>query len=155
RNLIRPRNGSARLRRIGGTPRGVVRRGTGARPVRPHGKDAMMLPSPARSRQLLLGAAVVSLLALLWSYWTTLAEMAQTWSSKPQYSHGFLVPLFAGVLLWLRRDRLQLDDIRLGWWGLPLVAIAVALRLYGTYYHYAYYDAVSFVVCLAGVWLMV
>src|SRR5947209_10834208 len=115
----------------------------------------MYLPIPAHSRPFLLGASLVSLLALVWSYWTTLAEMAQTWSSKPQYSHGFLVPLFAGVLLWLRRDRLRPDDFRPGWWGLPLVAAAVALRLYGTYYHYAYYDAVSFVLCLAGVWLMV
>src|SRR5947209_13498152 len=114
----------------------------------------MYLPIPAHSRPFLLGASLVSLLALVWSYWTTLAEMAQTWSSKPQYSHGFLVPLFAGVLLWLRRDRLRPDDFRPGWWGLPLVAAAVVLRLYGTYYHYAYYDAVSFVLSLAGVGLM-
>jgi exosortase len=115
----------------------------------------MMLPSPARSRQLLLGAALGSLLALVWSYWTTLAEMAQTWSREPQYSHGFLVPMFAGVLLWLRRERFRPDDFQPGWWGLPLVAVAVVLRLYGTWYHYTYFDAVSFVLCLAGVWLMV
>ena len=114
-----------------------------------------MSPNPARSRQFVLAAALVAFFALVWSYWTTLVEMAQTWSREPQYSHGFLVPLFAGVLLWLRRERFQADDFRPAWWGLPLIVAAVGLRLYGAYYHYIYYDAVSFVLCLAGVWLMV
>src|SRR5438132_1102542 len=114
-----------------------------------------MMSSPARSRQLLLTAALVSLLALVWSYWTTLAEMAQTWSTKAQYSHGFLVPIFAGFLLWLRRERFQPDEFRSSWWGLPLILAAVGMRFYGTWYYYVFYDAVSFVVCVAGLTLMI
>jgi len=115
----------------------------------------MMLPSPARSRRPFLATALVSLLALVWSYWTTLTEMAQTWSSKPQYSHGFLVPIFAGVLLWLRRERFRADDFRPAWWGLLLILAAVGLRFYGTWYYYVWYDGVSFVLCVAGVCLAV
>src|SRR4051812_15897140 len=32
--------------------------------------------------------------SLLWAYWPTLGRMAQTWSTDPRYSHGYLVPLF-------------------------------------------------------------
>jgi len=42
------------------------------------------------------------LVALLWSYWNSLTETAVYWEG-PQYSHGFLVPLFTVLLLWLRR----------------------------------------------------
>lgn len=44
----------------------------------------------------------VLLMALLWSYWNSLTETAVYWEG-PQYSHGFLVPVFTVLLLWLRR----------------------------------------------------
>lgn len=44
----------------------------------------------------------VLLVVLLWSYWNSLSETAVYWQG-PQYSHGFLVPLFTVFLLWLRR----------------------------------------------------
>ncbi|MEN6498617.1 MAG: exosortase/archaeosortase family protein [Thermoguttaceae bacterium] len=42
------------------------------------------------------------LVVLLWSYWNSLTETAVYWEG-PQYSHGFLVPVFTVLLLWLRR----------------------------------------------------
>ena len=39
---------------------------------------------------------------LAWAFWPTLVELVQTWNGNPQYSHGYLVPVFAVVLLWLR-----------------------------------------------------
>src|SRR4051794_32701980 len=41
------------------------------------------------------------------SHWATLVNMAERWSSDPQYSHGFIVPVFALVVLWSRRERLK------------------------------------------------
>lgn len=46
-----------------------------------------------------LGGLIV---VLLWSYWNALTEASVYWQG-PQYSHGFLVPLFTVLLLWLRR----------------------------------------------------
>ena len=40
---------------------------------------------------------------LIWVHWNTLVDTAGLWDN-PKYSHGYLVPLFAGVLLFLRRD---------------------------------------------------
>jgi exosortase len=50
---------------------------------------------------LLILIAAVEL--LIWAHWNSLLETASWWDN-PKYSHGYLVPLFAGVLLYLRRD---------------------------------------------------
>lgn len=110
-------------------------------------------------RQLLhpfvLACLFVPAACLLWAYWTTLGDITFRWNHDPQYSHGYLVPVFAVALLWLRRRRLPELPLRPSMWGLSLVAVAVALRLGGTYYHFAWFDAVSFVVCVTGVVLAV
>src|SRR5262245_59321585 len=100
-----------------------------------------VVESNRRLRPALLGLAAAAA-CVVWAYWTTFAELAQRWGSDPQYSHGYLVPLFAGALLWLRRDLLP-PAPAYSWWGLLLVAGGVALRLFGTYYHYVWFDALS------------
>jgi exosortase len=91
---------------------------------------------------------------LLWSYWPALAAMAGRWTGDPQYSHGYLVPVFALVLLWLRRDRLDLAACRTCWWGVPLLLFACVLRLAGAVLFYEWLDGLSLLPCLAGVCLL-
>jgi exosortase len=106
-------------------------------------------------------SALVALLAIasvLWSYWSTLGEVAERWSIDPQYSHGYLVPGFAALLLWLRRRELtrgsaNVDTCPNGW-GWPLLAAAIALRMGGSYYHFVWFDAVSLLPCLAALCLL-
>lgn len=49
---------------------------------------------------------VAALEVLLWVHWNSLDLTALQWDN-PKYSHGYLVPMFAAVLLWLRRDESQ------------------------------------------------
>ena len=58
----------------------------------------------------------ISTAGLIWAFWTTLAETAQSWSHDPQYSHGYLVPAFALLLLWLRRQYLTSEPPFPDWW---------------------------------------
>ena len=37
--------------------------------------------------------------ALIWAFWPTFDFMVEKWISDPQYSHGFLVPIFSAYLL--------------------------------------------------------
>jgi exosortase len=53
-------------------------------------------PSPRLPVGLLVAAAAV----LGWAFLPTILWMTDKWSDDPQYSHGFLVPLFSGYLLW-------------------------------------------------------
>jgi exosortase len=88
--------------------------------------------------------------AALWSYWPTLASLASVWSRDPQYSHGYLVPLFAGVLLWHRRVLLSSMTLQVNAWGLPILAASIILRLLGVYFYFPWLDMVSLIPCLAG-----
>src|SRR5882757_4091349 len=65
-------------------------------------------------------ALVLGLLSLVlfWSYATTLTTLEERWSRDPQYSHGFLVPVFALVVLWHRRDRCPIRGLQPSWGGL-------------------------------------
>lgn len=87
---------------------------------------------------------------LVWAFWTTFVELAHVWNVNPQYSHGWLVPAFAALLLWLRRGRLDRAALSPGWWGLPLLAAGLALRLYGAYFYYAWLEEIALLPCVAG-----
>jgi exosortase len=110
-------------------------------------------PNFSREQRFLLIALPLAGLALVWAHWTSLAEMAWRWSHDPQYAHGYLVPGFAAALLWLRRDRLASGRLGPSWWGAPILACGIITRLFGAYFHYVWLDAVSFLPCLAGLWL--
>jgi exosortase len=93
--------------------------------------------------------------AVTWAFWTTLMEASEKWSHDPQYSHGYLVPLFALALLWLRRSSFPAEKLRPSWWGAPLLLAGVALRLVGTYYYFAWFDAIALLPCIAGaIWML-
>ena len=93
--------------------------------------------------------------ALTWAYWTTFAQLAEKWGADPQYSHGYLVPLFATVLLWLRRSEFQADQLATNWWGLLLLLTGVGLRIAGAYYYYDWFDAISIIPVIGGICLLV
>jgi len=99
----------------------------------------------------LLGLGTV---CVVWSYWVTLTDMSGRWAHDPQYSHGYLVPLFALVLLWLRRQQ-KPTELRPSWWGAPLLALGILMRMGGDYYFSPWLDAMSLLPTMAGVWMMI
>src|SRR5947207_823270 len=60
---------------------------------------------------------------LLWGYWATFGVLADRWAQDPQYSHGWLVPFFAGVVLWMRRDTFPGTSSTARVWGLALLIV--------------------------------
>src|SRR5262245_40315808 len=96
--------------------------------------------------------AVMLVLAagFLWAYWTTLSDLAESWSDDPQYSHGYLVPLFALVLIWMRRDGFPAESVHPSWWGVLILLLGSVLRLSGAYLFYYWPDRVSVIPVLVG-----
>jgi exosortase len=87
---------------------------------------------------------------LLWAYWSTLAVMADKWSTDPQYSHGFLVPAFAAWLLWHRRALLADSPAAPSSWGLVLIGVGLAMNLAGAYIYLDALNMISILPVLAG-----
>jgi exosortase len=112
------------------------------------GKLQALLPRPVLAR---LSALTVLTVALAWAYWPTLDGMRQRWAHDPQYSHGYLVPVFALVLLWVRRPRLAGVSARPSAWGIVLLAAGGAARLLGARYYLEWLEAASLLPSVAGV----
>ncbi len=71
-------------------------------------------------------------LLFAWAYLNSMEKVAQAWKS-PQYSHGYLIPVFAGVLLFLRRKSF-IKEIP-AWQqytGVGLIVAATLIRLYSS-----------------------
>jgi exosortase len=102
-----------------------------------------------------LGVTLVFVLVVLWSFWTTLAAMVDRWSRDPQYSHGFLVPIFALMVLWFRGDRLNTLTWEPSFLGLPLLLAGALLRLYAIRRDIAPLDAFALLPTLFGLVLLV
>jgi exosortase len=79
-----------------------------------------------------LATLSILLVTLLWAYWNSLLTAARNWDN-PKYSHGYMVPLFTLVLLWLRRDVGTRIDQRMAYVGGGLLAAAAGLLAAATY----------------------
>ena len=65
---------------------------------------------------------VIGLLAAV--FWDGLYSMVQQWE-REEYNHGYLIPLVAFYLLWLRADQIRGAELRGSWTGLLVVAAAL------------------------------
>src|SRR5207249_3993641 len=115
-----------------------------------HAPDRTEPGKDLRSRPVYLLALPVSLVCLFWAYWPVLRDMSDRWASDPQYSHGYLVPAFAAVLLWMRRDRLAGLRLQPSVWGIPLLAAGGALYLAGAYLFVEWFGGHSLLFVLFG-----
>lgn len=66
---------------------------------------------PPKSRKSLLQSEglflVLALALLVLLYWDVFAWLTSVWSNNPDYSHGYLVPVFAAYILWSNRGSLR------------------------------------------------
>jgi exosortase len=119
-------------------------------------KPSDAAPSPtARYPSEVILVAVGLVAALIASHWATLATMAERWSSNPQYSHGFLVPVFAVVVLWFRRGMLQGVVWQPAWIGLPLLLMGVGTRLFAIQMDFEPLEALALLPTVFGAVLLV
>jgi exosortase len=97
----------------------------------------------------LVGWAVLSTVAT-WAVWPVLVEMNQRWIEDPTYSHGHLVPVFALILLWMRRRALREVPLRPSWWGVTLTVLGMALLAAGDRFYVRWLSGAAYLVLLAG-----
>jgi exosortase len=110
---------------------------------------------PTTSSKGSLIASVVALsMILFWSYWPTFVDMADRWKNDPQYSHGYLVPLFAIAYLLFRLNQVDLGKMQPSCWGIALLLAGVAFRYTGTYFYYLWLDPLALIPCLGGIFLL-
>jgi exosortase len=109
----------------------------------------------AVSRNLQVTALVALSAAVIWVYGNTLSILPGIWEEQPQYSHGYLVPAFACVLLWLRWQPLGPVSMSERWWGVALIAGSMLLRLPLSFFAQVIPEMVTVIPALCGTFLLV
>ena len=116
----------------------------------PEGPDSVAFSGTARSG-LRTGFVVLVILGLLAGlYGGILRDLAWQWWDDPNYTHGFLVPLFCGFLVWQRRKQLAALPPRGSWIGLPVVLAGVGALLLGDLAAENFLMRSSLILVLAG-----
>lgn len=59
-------------------------------------------------------------------YFPIMRGLFQDWSTNPDYSHGFIIPIAAAALIWHRRNSLRQSRIAPSGWGLVLLLLGAA-----------------------------
>src|SRR5262249_37093100 len=91
--------------------------------------------------------------AIILAYANALAPVVESWSSD-QYSHGFLVPIFAVLLIAMLREPFQPVSSSERWWGVAIVTGGLLLRVVAGYFHALTFDALSLIPTLIGVFVI-
>ena len=91
----------------------------------------------------------------VWFYWSSLQYLVDTWWKQEDYQHGFVVPIFAVFLLWIRRDMIPSFGGRGSLWGLALFGLWAAMRWTSVYFNYGTLPELSMVPFFAGTALFV
>jgi exosortase len=87
-------------------------------------------------------------------YAPILKALVAQWYGDPDMGHGFFVPVIAGYIAWLQRDRIAGRIPRPNWWGLAIVLWA-AFQLYiGTLGAELYISRTSLVISIIGTVLL-
>jgi exosortase len=110
------------------------------------------LSTPAASSQsyhFAWGYLVIGVL-LAAVYYRVLAKLVIDWWQIPDFSQGFLVPIFAGYLVWANRRTLFAIRIAPAWSGIAVVAFGLMVLLLGVYGAELFLSRVSLVIVLAG-----
>src|SRR5687768_12297409 len=79
----------------------------------------------------LLVPLVTSTLLLILLYIPTRKELVLLWWNDPNYSHGFLVPIIAGYLIWDRTENLKHINLKPSVWGFLMLLSGLLLLFAG------------------------
>jgi exosortase len=92
---------------------------------------------------------IVSAAVLCLIYWPTFRWFANSWLSNDYYSHGFLVPLVSGLIVWTKREHLHRRETSII--GTFLLILGALLYALGFIWEIKVLGALSFLIVLAAI----
>jgi exosortase len=110
-------------------------------------ESAIGRPARWRDVAVLLPLLLLPLVAL---YWAILRDMIAQWWDDPNYSHGFVVPLFSAFLVWRCRARLAALAPEGSMAGLAIIGAGLVVLLIGDFGAENYLMRGSFIIVLVG-----
>lgn len=107
-----------------------------------------------KEKQVLVGGlALIS--TVLICYGEILFELAKQWTTNPNYSHGFVIPILSGYLIWEKKDTLRLSAVDPALLGLPVLTLGLLLLVFGKAASIFFAMSLSFLIVLLSLLLFV
>ncbi len=107
----------------------------------------------ARYRTPVILAATIGLIVVI--YFNTLIWLFTAWWSDPYYSHGVLVPLISGYLIWTKRAELSELPKESSGLGIPVIVAGLLIHGVGLFRTIRFASAISIVIVLTGIILFI
>lgn len=122
-------------------------------PMAPSSQEREMAPMQATWQRWLPVMLLLGLLVAI--YWGIAVKLVYDWYTEPDFSHGFLVPLFSAYLVWTKRAVIRKIPVKQSWGGVPLVAAGIITLFLGIYGAELFLARLSLVMLLGGIiWTM-
>lgn len=110
--------------------------------------------NPRLKNSILLAIPIIAGLALI--YRPTWEWMYYRWTLPDSYSsHGFLIPLISGWIIWQERHKFKNLKIHGSWLGLLILAIALLLHIASGITRIHFTSGISFVIAIFGLVLFI
>jgi hypothetical protein len=87
---------------------------------------------------------------LLWLYIPVLTHLVGQWWHDPDFSHGFLVPVFSAFVIWQERSRFTGLSLRPSWWGALFLGFGMCVLIVGQLGADIFLPRLSLLIVLAG-----
>jgi exosortase len=109
-------------------------------------------PSSERTRdwRAFAGGCLVFMIILIGLYAPVFPELFADWWNDPNYSHGFLVPIFSTFWAWQQKEFLQTLPHHGSWYGMGLLLCGIGALLLGDIGAEDFLTRSSFIIILAG-----
>ncbi len=107
------------------------------------------IPARWEKRDRLQAEALAVLVAIL--YFPVLIKLVAAWWGDPNFSHGFFVPLFSGLVVWINRKRLAAIPREPSSSGLVVIVLALCALVVGMLGAEFFLSRCSLVLMIAGV----
>jgi exosortase len=92
---------------------------------------------------------LVALMAAV--YYNVVWRLIEQWSDDPNFSHGFIVPLFSAFIVWTKRKELASLPANPSTWGLAVIIGSLLLVVVGSLGAEIFVARVSLILLFAGV----
>jgi exosortase len=116
--------------------------------------ESVLAETDLRAKHLIVGGLFL-ICTIILCYAEILLGMAEQWFNDSNYSHGFLVPVISGYIIWKNKKTLSLADICPARKGLFLVVSGLLLLIIGKAGGEFFTMRVSFIVVLFGLLLFI
>jgi len=83
-------------------------------------------------------------------YFDVMSRLIHQWSNDPNFSHGFIVPLFSAFVVWTQRQELVALPVKPSSWGFAVIVVSLVMVIVGSLGAELFVARVSLVLLLGG-----